>query len=58
MRDEMDGRIWAEHHQAYSSGIAAAFAGAAANLAAGFKRLNEIQFDAPWKRGVRGPGQA
>jgi hypothetical protein len=58
MRDEIDGRLWAEHGQSFSREVAAAFAAAAANLAAGFRRLNQIQFDAPWKRDARGPGQA
>ncbi|HEX8626023.1 MAG TPA: hypothetical protein VF782_13235 [Allosphingosinicella sp.] len=58
MRDEMDSRIWVEHGAAFSSDLAKALAAAAANFAAGFRRLNEIQFDAPWKRAARGPGHA
>src|SRR5687768_16138625 len=58
MRDEMDSRIWVEHHGAFSEDLARLFASAAANIAAGFKRLNEIEFDAPWKRDSRGPGHA
>lgn len=58
MRDEMDSRIWVEHGQDFSRDLAKVFAAAAANFAAGFRRLNEIQFDAPWKRSGRGPGHA
>lgn len=58
MRDEMDGRIWVEHHQAFSEDLAKFFAGIAAAVGTGFRRLNEIEFDAPWKRDAAGPGQA
>lgn len=58
MRDEMDSRIWVEHRGAFSEGLAKFFATAAANIATGFRRLNEIEFDAPWKSDVRGPGHA
>lgn len=58
MRDEMDSRIWVEHGHAFSTDVARLVAGAAANIAAGYRRLNEIQFDAPWKHDARGPGQA
>jgi hypothetical protein len=58
MRDEIDSRVWVEHHGAFAEDVAKFFAAAAANIGAGFKRLNEIQFDAPWKRDLRGPGQA
>jgi hypothetical protein len=55
MRDEMDARLWVEHHEQFSSGLADLFAKAREGLA----RLNAIQFDAPWKRdAARGPGQA
>ncbi|HEY0130942.1 MAG TPA: hypothetical protein VGB57_06010 [Allosphingosinicella sp.] len=54
MRDEIDSRIWAEHGHAFSEDLANFFA----NIGAGFRRLNEIQFDAPWKRDARGPGHA
>lgn len=54
MRDEIDSRIWAEHGHVFSGDMARFFA----NLGAGFRRLNEIRFDAPWKRDSRGPGHA
>ena len=54
MRDEIDGRIWVEHHGAFSEDLAKLFA----NIGEGFKRLTEIQFDAPWKHDARGPGHA
>lgn len=58
MRDEIDGRLWVEHRESLSRDLATVFAGAAANFAAGLRRLNEIQFDAPWKGAARGPGHA
>ncbi len=58
MRDEIDSRIWAEHGQAFSEGLEAFLAAAAANVGSALRRLNEIEFDAPWKRDSRGPGHA
>jgi hypothetical protein len=58
MRDEIDGRIWVEHHAAFSEDLAKGFAAAAKYIGAGFRRLTEIQFDAPWKHDARGPGHA
>jgi hypothetical protein len=58
MRDEMDSRIWVEHHGAFSDEVANFFITIAASIGAAFKRLNEIEFDAPWKSDVRGPGHA
>lgn len=46
MRDEIDGRIWAAHHQSLSSSIDNAVSG----LRDGFVRLNAIQFAAPWRK--------
>ncbi|MGA9581891.1 MAG: hypothetical protein WBR13_07995 [Allosphingosinicella sp.] len=58
MRDEIDSRIWADHGHAFSEDLTRFFAAAGANIGAGFRRLNEIQFEAPWKRDPRGPGHA
>lgn len=58
MRDEIDGRIWTDNHNAFSEDLARFFATTAANIGAAFRRLNEIEFDAPWKRDTRGPGHA
>ena len=58
MRDEIDSRIWAEHGHAFSEDLANFFASAAAAIGTGLRRLNEMEFDAPWKRDFRGPGQA
>ncbi|HEY0413707.1 MAG TPA: hypothetical protein VGD66_11235 [Allosphingosinicella sp.] len=46
MRDEIDSRMWVEHHEAFSSQVASLFAAAGE----AFRRLNAIQFDAPWQR--------
>ncbi|MBV8685361.1 MAG: hypothetical protein JOZ90_01735 [Alphaproteobacteria bacterium] len=53
MRDEIDGRLWVEHHQAFSASVAS-FLG---EVALGLRRLNEWQFEAPWQR-RHGPPQA
>lgn len=58
MRDELDSRIWAEHGQVFSEDLANFFAAIGASVETALKRLNEIEFDAPWKRDLRGPGQA
>ncbi|HEX6375522.1 MAG TPA: hypothetical protein VFZ91_07350 [Allosphingosinicella sp.] len=54
MRDEIDSRIWVEHGHAFSESLAGFLAAAGKGL----KRLNEIEFEAPWKRDVRGSGRA
>jgi hypothetical protein len=53
MRDEIDGRMWAEHH------VAEFFTAARTALA----RLHDLQWDAPWRRDgtlpkITRPGQA
>jgi hypothetical protein len=52
MRDEIDGRMWVEHHDAFSRSIAELFAA----IKPGLARLHAIEWDAPWRR--RGAGQA
>jgi hypothetical protein len=46
MRDAMEARDWAEHGHALSE----AMAGFLAAAGQAFRRLNAIQFDAPWRR--------
>jgi hypothetical protein len=58
MRDEIDGRFWVEHGHAFSETVAAFFARAATAAGAALRRLEEIEFDAPWKADPCGPGQA
>lgn len=58
MRDEIDSRIWAEHGHRFSEDLASFFASVGAAVGTGLRRLNEMEFDAPWKRDARGPGQA
>ena len=58
MRDEIDSRIWVEHHQAFSDDLAKFFASVGNAIGTGLRRLNEMEFDAPWERDIRGPGQA
>lgn len=44
MRDEMDNRMWNEHHEAFSASIAVAID----KLRAVFKQLYCHNFSAPW----------
>ena len=50
MRDAMEARLWAEHGHAF----AVAVAGILASVWTALKRLNAIQFDAPWERDTSG----
>jgi hypothetical protein len=45
MRDEIDSRLWVAHHQAFSDTVGAFLA----RLGEGFRRLQAIQYDAPWR---------
>ena len=54
MRDAIEARMWAEHGHDFATAVAGLFAAAGA----AFRRLNEIQYDAPWRDAGRGPGQA
>lgn len=58
MRDEIDSRLWVEHGHAFSETVASFFAGVGNAIGTGLRRLNEMEFDAPWERDARGPGQA
>jgi hypothetical protein len=58
MRDEIDSRIWNAHGQTFSHDLDNFFARVGATVGTALKRLNEMEFDAPWKRDLRGPGQA
>jgi hypothetical protein len=49
MRDAIEAHEWAEHGHALSESIARLFAAAGH----AFRRLNAIQFDAPWQRQCR-----
>ena len=50
MRDAYDARMWAEHHQSFTGAIGEL---ARATMAA-MTKLNEIQFEAPWRAQPRG----
>lgn len=58
MRDEIDMRIWNEHGHAFSEDLDKFFARAGSAIGTVLRRLNEMEFDAPWKRDISGPGQA
>ena len=44
--NDFDSAAWADHHRHLSDDIARWFE----KLAYAFKRLNEIEYDAPWER--------
>lgn len=46
MRDEIDGRLWAEHGRSFSDSLASLFS----QVRIALKRLNEIEFEAPWRQ--------
>ena len=52
MRDEMDARIWVEHHAEFSRSIAGLFA----KLKPALDRIHAFEWDAPWRR--NGAGRA
>ena len=52
MRDEMDARIWVEHHDDFSRSIGDLFA----RLKPALDRIHAFEWDAPWRR--KGTGQA
>lgn len=54
MRDEIDGRLWAEHHAAFSDSIGRALKAAGE----AFRRLHDIQFSAPWRSSTDGARHA
>ena len=45
MRDEMDARMWVEHHD----GLGVAARRIAAQLKVTLRALHRVQFDAPWR---------
>jgi hypothetical protein len=49
MDHDFTGRTWAEHHQQSSASIAALID----KVAYAFKRLNALQYDAPWRHARR-----
>ena len=62
MRDEMDARLWVDHHQAFSDSVgrlADAVGSFLATIGVALRKLNQIEFDAPWRRdAAHGRGQA
>ena len=53
MRDVIDGRLWADHGQAFSTGLKQLID----DIGFGFRRLVEIEFDAPWRRAAAPNGR-
>ena len=47
MRDEIDGRLWEQHHGAFSDGISQLVD----QIRVSLRRLHRLQFDAPWRHG-------
>ena len=58
MRDEMDSRLWVAHGHDFAETVASFLAGLGQTIGTGLRRLNELEFDAPWERDSRGPGHA
>ena len=54
MRDEIDGRIWTEHHTELSASLDRLFR----NIGNAFRRLHDIQFSAPWRNSGGGARHA
>lgn len=50
MRDAYEARLWADHHQSFSTSISKIIDATMVALT----KLNEIQFDAPWRRDTTG----
>ena len=48
MRDEIDARAWAAHHEHFSSGMAWLWA----DIRLVFERLTAQLYDAPWTREI------
>ena len=48
---DYDSAAWAEHHERVSDGIDRLFR----DLLAGFQRLQQRRFDAPWRPATRRP---
>ncbi|MBO9623557.1 MAG: hypothetical protein J7500_12680 [Sphingomonas sp.] len=46
MPRDYDDAVWADHHQHVSSGLAKLFD----DIAGAFRRLNAIEYDAPWQK--------
>jgi hypothetical protein len=44
MRNDFDSRFWAENHHRFTEDLGRFFA----HLAAGYRRLQAIQYSAPW----------
>ena len=59
MRDEMDARIWVEHHEDFSRSIdalAARVRSVFSSLKPALARIHAFEWDAPWRR--QGAGRA
>ena len=59
MRDEMDARMWAEHHEDFSNYIdllIARLRSAFARLKPAWEHIHSFEWDAPWRDS--GAGQA
>ena len=53
MHDQIDARLWADHGHAFASSVAQLVD----ELRFGFRRLNAIEFAAPWRRGATRHGR-
>ncbi len=56
MRDEMDARLWVEHHAEFSRSLDQLFARlklAFAGIKPALDRIHRFEFDAPWRHDGR-----
>jgi hypothetical protein len=57
MRDEMDGRLWVEHHENFSQGIDELIGRvktALASIKPALDHIHAFEWDAPWRRNKAG----
>ncbi len=55
MRDEMDARMWMEHHEDLNRSVdqlIAWFKSAFASLKPALEHIHTFEWDAPWRRGA------
>lgn len=46
MHEPFDSRLWADHHHEITAGMHELFL----KIGDAFRKLNEIEFDAPWRK--------
>lgn len=49
MRDELDGRLWADHHESFTNSVTDGLRAFGRVYAQAMRKLTEIEFAAPWR---------